>query len=153
MIQKQFFINPVTEAFAKVEYHKNQRFLGCQKSSISEHIEELGEGWNKIIKEHKEHPLKPKLPKIIADKSSMLVSLFSTKEKFEERKEMLVLNERQMGAIEYLKKKGRVTNEEYQKMNNTNRITSFRDLKDMVDKKIIEMIGKTGKYTYYVLKR
>ncbi|MCD6161693.1 MAG: putative DNA binding domain-containing protein [candidate division Zixibacteria bacterium] len=60
------------------------------------------------------------------------------------------LNERQKKAIEYLKEKGKITNEEYQKINNTTRITAFRDLKHLADKRIIEMVGKTGKYTYYI---
>ena len=64
---KQFSRNPIlAKALSKVKY-----------------IEELGEGWDKIIKEHEKHPLKPKLPKINADQSSMLVTLFSTKDKFE----------------------------------------------------------------------
>ncbi len=63
------------------------------------------------------------------------------------------LNKRQRKGVEYLKEKGKITNKEYQKINNTNRITAFRDLKYLTDKKIIEMIGKTGKYTYYILKR
>jgi predicted HTH transcriptional regulator len=28
------------------------------------YIEELGEGWDKIVEEHKEHSLKPRLPRI-----------------------------------------------------------------------------------------
>ncbi len=46
--EKQFSRNPViAKVLAKVRY-----------------IEELGEGWDKIIKEHREHPLKPHFPKI-----------------------------------------------------------------------------------------
>lgn len=63
------------------------------------------------------------------------------------------LHERQKKVIEYLKEKGRITNEEYQSMNNTNRVTAFRDLRDLTKRGIIEMIGKTGKHTYYVMKR
>jgi len=63
---KQFSRNPtIANALAKIEY-----------------IEELGEGWDKIIKEHKEHPLKPMLPKIDADEHTFLVNIYSTKDKF-----------------------------------------------------------------------
>lgn len=49
---RQYSRNPIiANALAKVKY-----------------IEELGEGWNKIVDEHKNHPLKPKQPKIISDK-------------------------------------------------------------------------------------
>jgi len=44
--EKQYSRNPIiAKALARVRY-----------------IEELGEGWNKIIKEHNEHVLKPKVP-------------------------------------------------------------------------------------------
>ena len=82
---RQYSRNPViANALAKVKY-----------------IEELGEGWNKIINEHKNHPLKPKLPKIISDKYSILVIIYSVGEKFE--KAPAELNERQKRAIGYLK--------------------------------------------------
>lgn len=42
---------------------------------------------------------------------------------------------------------------EYQNICNTDRVTAFRDLKDLVEKEIIRKIGKTGKWTYYEMKR
>ncbi len=46
ILEKQYSRNEVlTNVFNKIQY-----------------IEELGEGWDKIIDEHKKHPLKPKLP-------------------------------------------------------------------------------------------
>ncbi len=92
------------------------------------YIEELGEGWDKIIKEHKNHSLKPKMPKISADKSSFLVTLFSTKGKFEEKKEALALNERQKIILEYLKKKGRVTTGMCAKLLGVSNDTALREL-------------------------
>ena len=71
----------------------------------------------------------------------------------EEFLEKAGLNERQRKAVEYLKEKGRITNEEYRILNNTHRVTAFRDLNDLTDKRIMENIEKTGKYTYYILKR
>lgn len=53
-------------------------------------IEKLGEGWDKIIDSVKEHPLKPKLPKIIDTGNTVIVSLFSAKlEKVEIEIDML----------------------------------------------------------------
>ena len=63
------------------------------------------------------------------------------------------LNYRQKKALEFLKIKGKVTNKEYQNICNVNRIMAFRDLSELVEKKIIERIGKTGKWTHYILKR
>ena len=65
----QFSRNPIiSKILAKVEY-----------------IEELGEGWNKILKEHKAHPLSPKLPTVETDKYMFLVNIYSTKSKFVEK--------------------------------------------------------------------
>jgi len=67
---EQYSRNPtIAKALAKIRY-----------------IEELGEGWDKIIKEYQEHSLKPKMPEIKSTKNSVLVTLFSTKEKFEKKK-------------------------------------------------------------------
>ena len=56
-------------------------------------------------------------------------------------------------AIEYIKKQGKITNREYQSICNVNRVRAFRDLNELVRKKMFERIGKTGKWIYYVMKR
>jgi len=67
--EMQFSRNPIiAKILAKVEY-----------------IEELGEGWNKILKEHKAHPLKPKLPTVETDSDIFLVNIYSAKDKFSEK--------------------------------------------------------------------
>jgi len=113
------------------------------------YIEELGEGWNKIIDEHKYHPLKPKLPKIISDRYSVLVSLHSVEEKFE--KTTKELNERQKRAIGYLRRNERITNKEYQEINETTKKTATRDLQEMVGLGILIKSGRTGRGVYYIL--
>jgi len=131
--EKQYSRNPIiANVLAKIKY-----------------IEELGEGWNKIIDEHKAHPLKPKLPKIKSDEYSVLISLYSTKEKFE--KGRLELNERQKEAIEYTRRRGKITNAEYQEINKTTKKTATRDLQNLVGRGIFIRVGRTGKGVYYVL--
>jgi len=131
--KKQYSRNPIiAKILAKIRY-----------------IEELGEGWNKIIDEYKKHPLKPKTPKIVSDEFSVLVTLFSTKEKFEKRTSEL--NERQKKAIEYTRKKGKITNSEYQKINKTIKKTSTRDMQDLVRREILFRKGRTGRGVYYIL--
>ena len=98
---------------------------------------------------HKVHPLKPKMPKISADEYSVLVTLFSTKEKFEKGK--LGLNERQKKAIEYTRKKGKIINSEYQKINGVTKKTATRDLQDLVRREIMFKQGRTGKGVFYIL--
>ena len=99
--------------------------------------------------EHKNHPLKPKLPEITGDKYSVLVTTYSTKEKFE--KEASELNERQKEAINYLRRIGKITNAEYREINETTKKTATRDLQTLVNKEILIKKGRTGKGVYYVL--
>ena len=130
---KQYSRNPtIAKVLAKVEY-----------------IEELGEGWDKIIKEHKEHPLKPKLPDIKSDGSSTLVVLFSTKEKFEEEK--YILNERQKKIIKYLEDNERITRNICMELLKVSKDTAVRELSNLISKEIIERRG-SSRGTYYIIK-
>ena len=63
------------------------------------------------------------------------------------------LNERQVKAVMYVKKHGRITNQEFialmpQKVTTK---TASRDLKRLCDIGILTQIGTTGKGTYYIL--
>ncbi|MBU2561040.1 MAG: putative DNA binding domain-containing protein [Nanoarchaeota archaeon] len=135
---KQYSRNPViTKVLSKVKY-----------------IEELGEGWDKILSEHDEHPLKPKKPEIGADEYSFSVTVFSTKGKFEEEKaplQSVELNKRQKKAIEYVKEKGRITRREYVDISNVSAKTANIDIDDLEKKGIIQKKGK-GRSVHYVLK-
>lgn len=132
--KKQFSRNPViARVLAKAGY-----------------IEELGEGWDKLIEEHKNHPLKPPMPNIDADKQSVLVAIFSVKDKFR-KIETIDLNERQRRALEYLATHVRITNKEYCKLNpNITDRTARNDLNDLLEKKILIARGKK-KGRYYEL--
>lgn len=68
----------------------------------------------------------------------------------EEHLQSLNLNERQVKAILYLKKNGRLTNKEYQEINNITDRTALRDLEKLIELNIIKRIGKK-KGTYYKL--
>ncbi len=131
--EKQYSRNPViANCLAKIKY-----------------IEEVGEGWNKIIEEHRRHPLEPKPPKINADSFSVLVAVYSTREKFE--KGNSGINERQKNAIEHIRRKKKITNKEYQLINKTTKKTATRDLQGLIKKGIFIKIGRTGKGVYYTL--
>lgn len=135
--EKQYSRNPViAKVLAKVKY-----------------IEELGEGWNKIIKEYKAHPLKPKMPKIKSDRYTSIVTIFSTKDKFVEKKEIVELNDRQRKAIEFLKEKQKITNREYVNLlqGAISGDTALNDLRDMIKKGIISL-KKRGRNSYYVIR-
>ena len=132
--RKQFSRNPIiAKVLAKIRY-----------------IEELGEGWNKIINEHKAHPLRPRMPRIEADEHSVLVNVFSTKEKFEEREVELILTERQKKIVEYLKANQRITTSLCAKLLDISNDTSLRELARLKSLNIVEKKG-IGKGTYYIL--
>ena len=62
------------------------------------------------------------------------------------------LNPRQIKAVLYAKEKGKITNREYQVINEVSRVTATRDLKDLVDKNIISFNEKAGAGASYELK-
>ena len=133
ILEKQFSRNPtIAKVLSKIRY-----------------VEELGEGWNKIIDEHKKHALRPKLPKISADRYSMLVKLFSTKGKFEEEK-VVELSERQKRAIEYLRKNIVIDRRTYMSLNKVSNKTAFLDLDDLVCKGVLEKAGRGRAVVYRI---
>jgi len=134
------------ENIAEKQYSRNP--IIAKVLSKIRYIEELGEGWNKILKEHKNHPLKPKRPRISADRSSMLVALFSTKEKFEEKKESLILNERQKYIIETIRSQGFIKSMDIQKKFDVTRDTANRDLNHLIKLKLIKRQGMGKSITY-----
>jgi ATP-dependent DNA helicase RecG len=70
----------------------------------------------------------------------------------EERIEVLKLNQRQKKIMDQLRKMRRITTKEYVEISKPTRRTAIRDLKDMVNKKILRITGgKVGRERYYIL--
>jgi ATP-dependent DNA helicase RecG len=69
----------------------------------------------------------------------------------EEYLRKLGLKERQIKAAFYVKKKGRITNKEYQELTNVSRQMATIDLSEMVKKSVFKRIGKAGKGIAYQL--
>lgn len=65
--------------------------------------------------------------------------------------EKLGLNERQIKAVEYVKKSGSITSGEYQRLNNTTRYTASRDLAKLVESGIFSRVGKGKRELRYIL--
>lgn len=61
------------------------------------------------------------------------------------------LNERQIKAVMYVKEKGRITNREYQEIANVKERTATMELNDLVNKKILQKFGTTGRGTFYAV--
>ena len=61
------------------------------------------------------------------------------------------LDKRQIKAMLYVKETGKITNQEYQSLNDVSKSTATRDLDDLIKKSLIKQVGKTGKGTHYIL--
>lgn len=70
----------------------------------------------------------------------------------EERLRKLGLNERQIKAVMYVKEKGKITNREYQELNEVSKPMASIDLRELADKKVFEKLGITGRGTEYIIK-
>ena len=65
-----------------------------------------------------------------------------------------MLNEHQRQAVAYVKKNGRISQtKEYRELTGTGDRTALRDLADLLKKKVFQKVGRTGRGTYYVIRR
>jgi ATP-dependent DNA helicase RecG len=61
------------------------------------------------------------------------------------------LSDRQIKAIQFVKKEGRITNTEYQELTGVSKTTASRELAALVKMQLLAKRGITGKGTYYAL--
>ena len=117
----------------------------CFKGGL---IDAWGRGTLRIIDTCKEAGLPE--PELTERDGGFLVTLF--KDRFsQEQLQQLGLNERQIKAVLYVKVKGRITNNEYQKINEIGKSVTIDELRILVEKQILVRIGETGRGTYYEL--
>lgn len=62
------------------------------------------------------------------------------------------LTTRQIKGLVHIKQFGRITNGDYQRINETSERTATRDLQELVEMRLIIKAGSTGKGPYYFLK-
>jgi ATP-dependent DNA helicase RecG len=67
----------------------------------------------------------------------------------EENLKKLGIKERQIKAVMYVKEKGKITNKEYQEINNCSRNTATNDLRRLVESHILKESGVKGAGSYY----
>jgi ATP-dependent DNA helicase RecG len=114
------------------------------------YIDSWGSGIMKIVNSCKEAGLPT--PTLEEDMGGFMVKLF--KDRFtEEQLQTLRLNDRQIKAVLYVKEKGRITNKEYQEINNVSRITATRDFAELVEKEILKYSAQRGAGSFYILKK
>jgi len=113
-------------------------------------VEEVGSGTNKIVSWCKEWGLPE--PEFGISGTSIFVRI---------RKDILTadylkklgLNERQIKAVMYVKKEGKITNKEYQAMFKVSKPTATRDLSELAEKQIFNMIGSGKRNIRYILSK
>lgn len=114
----------------------------CFKGGL---IDSWGRGTVRIIETCKEAGLPE--PELTERDGGFLVTLFKDN-LTEEQLVKLGLNARQVKAVSYVKEKGRITNSDYQALNEISDRTSSRDLEDLVAKGVLKRVGDK-KSAYY----
>jgi ATP-dependent DNA helicase RecG len=115
----------------------------------SGYIESWGRGTLKMIKECLAFGLPQ--PAYYYDMSGFFVE-FRKDIYNEEHLKSLNLNNRQVKAVLYIKRQGKITNSEYQKLNNVSKATATRDLTELTEKyNILKRTGESGAGISYTL--
>jgi ATP-dependent DNA helicase RecG len=112
------------------------------------YIEEVGTGTNKIIEWCIDWGLPE--PEFEFTGTSLVVTFWKSK-LTDEYLEQLGLNKRQKNAITYLKEKGKIDRRTYCNICGVGKTVAHEELADMVDKELIEMVGK-GRGVHYILR-
>ena len=111
------------------------------------YIDSWGSGIMKIINSCKVAGLPA--PMLEEDGGGFIVRLF--KDMFsEEQLQKLGLNDRQIKAVMYVKEKGKITNSEYQTLNEISERTALRELEELMKLSVLQRIGNK-KATIYKL--
>ena len=114
----------------------------------SGYIESWGRGTLKMINECIQFGI-PK-PNYFYDMSGFWVEF--RKDNFNlEFFKSLDLNMRQIQALKFVKEKGKITNSEYQSINECSRNTASNELAELVNKKLLNTSGQKGAGAYYIL--
>lgn len=113
------------------------------------YIDAWGRGTIKIIDACKQADLPE--PEMVELDGGFSITLFKdniTPEKLTK----LGLNDRQIKAVLFLKENGKITNSDYQTINDVSRETATRDLKELIEKDLISPSGQKGAGAFYTLK-
>ena len=115
----------------------------------SGYIESWGRGTIKIIRECKQAGI----PDPVFSYDSSDISVEFRKDIYNEKYlKSLNLNDRQVKAVLFAKDKGKITNSEYQSLNDCSRNTASNDLTELVDKDLLKPSGQKGAGAFYTLK-
>jgi len=109
------------------------------------------EAWGRGIKKMNEQCTEAGLPPPLYYYASSGFWVVFRKDNFNEQSlKELDLSERQIKAVLSVKEKGKITNKEYQELNNVISRTALRDLDDLISKEVFQRNGE-GKNVFYTL--
>lgn len=135
------------EDLKKVHRSKPRNPLLADVCFKAGYIDSWGRGTIKIIEACEEEELPE--PVLKEEQGGFLSKIF--KDRFtEEQLKKMGLNERQVKAVEYVKKNGKITNSDYQKLCEVSERTALRDLDELSTNGILQKKGEK-KGTYYEL--
>ena len=115
----------------------------------SGHIESWGRGTIKMIEKCTEAGVPT--PSYYYEMSGIWVE-FRKDIYSEDYLKSLNINSRQVKAILYTKENGKITNSEYQELNDTSNRTASRDLTELVERGVLKSSGSKGAGAFYSLK-
>jgi len=111
-------------------------------------IEAWGRGTLKIVEKCVEQGLPE--PDFM-EKNGVMTVVFYKDKWNEENLKKLGLNDRQIKAVMYVKENEKITNKEYQEINDCSRNTATNDLRDLIKKHVLKESGKKGAGSYYFI--
>jgi ATP-dependent DNA helicase RecG len=115
------------------------------------YIDAWGRGTIKIFETCKQAGLPE--PEMKEQDGGFITTLFKDNFSIEQLK-ILGLNVRQINAVFFAKKNGKISNADYQSVNAVSKATATRDLKELVEKyHLVEKFGQIGAGTFYMLKK
>lgn len=118
---------------------------------LADYVQQAGSGTIEMIKQCKAHGLPE--PEFVSERNLEFKTILARDIFTEDTLAELGLNKRQLQAIKYVKKNGKITNKEYRDMFNIADRSALYDLSSLAKKGILERIGKTGRKTEYILTR
>ena len=134
------------EDLKKVHRSKPRNPLIADTCFKAGYIDSWGRGTIKIIEACEKAGLPE--PVLKEEQGGFLSKIF--KDRFnKEQLKKAGLNERQVKAVDYVKKNVRITNKEYQELNDVSKKTASRDLSEMVNLNILKSSGVPGAGAYY----
>ena len=114
------------------------------------YIEAWGRGTIKIVEQSRKHGLPT--PEFTNEGSDFWI-VFKKDIFNKEYLENLKLNERQIKAVLYVKENGKISNKDYQVLNDCSRNTASNDLSELLNSNVLISSGKRGAGSFYKLKK